>query len=213
MKITKIGHCCLIIELGNITILTDPGAYSSEQENATGIDLILITHEHSDHFHIESLKAVLKNNPDAEIITNKSVGRILEKEHIPYTTVGDNQSVTRKGVSIAGFGTKHWPMYKTMPPIENTAYFINNKLFYPGDSFCDPQKPIDILALPIVGPWTTVPDSIEYVLKLKPKKAFPVHDGILLPNLLELLYFLFKQELAKEKTEFIIMNPGDSKEF
>ena len=62
MKITKLGHCCLIVKEGNITILTDPGSYTTDQNTVKGIDIVLITHEHGDHFHVESLKAILKNN-------------------------------------------------------------------------------------------------------------------------------------------------------
>ena len=62
-------------------ILTDPGTYSTQQNEVKNIDVVLITHEHQDHFHIDSLKALLKNNPQVKIITNKSVGALLEKKY------------------------------------------------------------------------------------------------------------------------------------
>ena len=39
MKIKKIGHCCLLIKLDNLTILTDPGAFSTSQNKVTGIEI------------------------------------------------------------------------------------------------------------------------------------------------------------------------------
>ncbi len=46
MNITKIGHCCLLIKEQGLTILTDPGTWTTDQNNLTGIDVVLITHEH-----------------------------------------------------------------------------------------------------------------------------------------------------------------------
>lgn len=45
--------------------------------------------------------------------------------------------------------------------------------------FFDPKRPIHILALPVAAPWLKISETIEYVLALKPKNTFPVHDGML----------------------------------
>jgi L-ascorbate metabolism protein UlaG (beta-lactamase superfamily) len=179
MKITKIGHCCLIIKEENVTMLTDPGSFTSGQDEVLGINIILITHEHTDHVHVDSLKRILKNNPEAKIITNTSVGKILDKENIPYEIIDDGKEKNIGSVLIQGKGMTHATIHPSLPTVENTGYFINKKLFYPGDALHDPGQPIDILALPIVGPWTKTSEVVDYALKLKPKKAFPVHDGML----------------------------------
>jgi len=179
MRITKIGHCCLVIEEGGIKIITDPGAWTTAQNEEKNINIILITHEHQDHFHIDSLKTVLKNNPQAKIITNDDVGKILEKEKIAYTLLEDGGSKTFHNILIGGFGKEHAYIYKTVPQVINTGYFISNRFFYPGDSFYKPPKPVEILALPVAGPWMKISEAIDYALALKPKHAFPVHDGML----------------------------------
>lgn len=179
MKITKFGHCCLLIEENGVRILTDPGTYSTQQNEVKNIDLVLITHEHQDHLHIDSLKAVLKNNPQAKIITNKTVGTHLEKESINFSIVEHGQTTSEKGVLIEGFGKEHALMYASIPSIQNTGYFIANLLFYPGDAFTNPGKQVEILALPVAGPWMKLPEAVDYALELKPKISFPVHDGIL----------------------------------
>jgi L-ascorbate metabolism protein UlaG (beta-lactamase superfamily) len=177
MKITKFGHCCLLIEENGVRILTDPGTYSTQQNDVVGIDFILITHEHNDHLHIDSLKVILKNNPNAKIITNESVGKLLEKEKILFNIVEDSQGFDANGILIEGFGKKHAVIHSLIPQIQNTGYFIQNKLFYPGDAYVDPCKRIDILALPVAGPWLKLDEAIDYGLKLKPNTCFPVHDG------------------------------------
>lgn len=179
MKITKLGHCCLLIEEDGKRILTDPGSYSTAQNSVVGIDVILITHEHADHLHVESVKQVLKNNPEAKIITNTAVGKVLEKERISYLLLEHLQNMKIEGILIEGFGDEHSKMYKTIPPVQNTGYFIANILFYPGDAFTNPGKKVGILALPVAGPWMKLSEAIDYALEIKPDKCFPVHDGIL----------------------------------
>ncbi len=179
MKITKFGHCCLLIEEKGLRILTDPGSYSTAQNDVKNIDIILITHEHADHVHIPSLKNCIKNNPKARVITNKGVAKLLEPEKIKYEIVEHNQKANIKDVLIEGFGEKHAQMYKTLVPAINTGYFISNKLFYPGDSFYNPKKPVDILALPVAGPWMKLSEAIDYAIEIHSKIVFPVHDGLL----------------------------------
>ncbi|TSC66134.1 MAG: beta-lactamase domain-containing protein [Candidatus Berkelbacteria bacterium Gr01-1014_85] len=179
MKITKFGHCCLLIEVGGVKILTDPGIYSTQQTEVKNIDFVLITHEHADHLHIDSLKELLKNNPQTEVITNKSVGVLLEINQISFTLVEDGQSSSMQGVLIEGFGNDHALMHPLISPIQNTGYLIANKLFYPGDSLTIPEKPVEILALPVAGPWMKLSEAIDYALEVKPKTCFPVHEGIL----------------------------------
>lgn len=178
MKITKFGHCCFLIEERGLRIITDPAMFSEGQNQAKNIDVVLITHKDMDHLEMNSLKTILRNNPQAKIITIKSVGEVLDKENILYDLVGDGQSATEKGILIEGFGVKHALMHASIPQHDNTGYFINNKLFFPGDAFANPHKPVEILALPVVAPWLKISESIDYALELKPKFCFGIHDGI-----------------------------------
>jgi L-ascorbate metabolism protein UlaG (beta-lactamase superfamily) len=213
MHITKIGHCCLIIKVGGVTLMTDPGAYSEGQGSVTGIDIILITHEHPDHLHLESLKEVLKNNPEAEVITNAGVGAKLDEANIPYTLLQGRDSAVPRGIQLEAFDAPHEEIYEEFGQVQNTGYFIADKLFYPGDAFKDPERPIDILALPVAGPWCTIGDAIRYALKLQPKKAFPVHDGMFIEGRGALAHRLPGEVLPKHGIEFVDMKEGDTKEF
>src|SRR3989338_5542153 len=86
MKIKKLGHCCFIAEpKTGVRIMTDPGAFSALQLQEKNINAIIITHEHQDHLHIDSLKKVLENNPNAIVITNTAVGKLLDEAGIKYT--------------------------------------------------------------------------------------------------------------------------------
>src|SRR5690606_28343547 len=90
MRIHKFTHSCIYIE-DEISILFDPGTYTSKEksldiENLPGLDYILITHEHADHFDIQLIQKVLNKFPDVKILTNPSVQRLLSQENIQSYT-------------------------------------------------------------------------------------------------------------------------------
>ena len=183
MKIKKLGHCCLVIDINGKRIMTDPGSYTiNEQESEKNLDLIIITHDHPDHLHIDSLEKVLFNNPSVKIITNKSVGKILSEKKISFEVLEDKISKEILGVELEAHDCKHEEIFEEFGQVENTGFFIDKRLFYPGDAFYNPGKPVGILALPVAGPWSRVRDFMRYVLEVKPKICFPVHDGMLDPN-------------------------------
>jgi len=209
----KIGHCCLVIEESGVKLLTDPGEWSTGQNSVSGLTAILITHEHGDHLHVESLKRVLVNNPNTRIITNTAVGAILQKENIAHEIVANGQRTDVSGIEIEGFGTEHAKVYENMPDVENTGYFIGNKLFYPGDNFYSPGKPIDILALPVGGPWMKMSEALEYVKEIKPRAAFPVHDALFNDIGLGLAHRWPQMICEKLGIQFVAMKEGSVQEF
>src|SRR5687768_7508269 len=153
MEVTKIGHCCLLIKTKGVAILTDPGAWSVAQNDIKGIDIIVITHEHADHFHLDSLKQVLANNPNALIITNSAVAKLLQVQNISATILENQQVTDLKGVNLAAFGTDHAIIHRNLDVVMNTGYLFDNTLFYPGDALTNPKTPVKILAMPMIGPW------------------------------------------------------------
>jgi len=201
MKITKIGHCCLLIEEKGLRILTDPGAWSEAQNELKNIQLILITHEHQDHFYLDSLKQVLKNNPEAKIITNLSVNKLLLAENIQSEILGSDKITNFQGLNLKALGKEHAEIYNDFGRVENTGFLLGEKFFYPGDSFTLPEVPIEVLALPVCGPWLTIKQSINFALAVKPKMAFPVHDGML--KIFGPFYAVPQKLLKEQAVEFI----------
>jgi len=189
-------------------MLTDPGSYTSDDRTVLAlknIHAILITHEHGDHLHIETLKKVLQNNPEARVITVAAVGKILEGESVHHEILEDKQESSVGGVSIEAFGAKHALLHSSIPAIQNTGYFISNRFFYPGDALTDPGKAVEILALPVAGPWLKISEAVDYALNLKPKIAIPVHDGTMVGG----NHFVPSTVLPKNKIEFKVPELGE----
>jgi len=209
MTITKIGHCCLLIEVAEKRILTDPGRYSNEQNSLLEIDLIVITHEHTDHLHTESLLEILKNNPTAQVVCNKSVGDLVKDMNITPVIIDGEDQTEIAGISIAAYDGKHVKIYEDFGQVQNTGYFIADKLFYPGDAYTAPKRPVPVLALPVSGPWCCISDVIDYVKTVNPSQAFPVHDGQLTPAGQSSTHDLIEKALTNTSIEFVKLKTGE----
>ncbi len=214
MKIKKLGHCCLVIETNGKRIMTDPGSYAvDEQSKEKNIDLILITHEHGDHFHIDSLKEILANNPDVKIITNDGVGKLLDVESIKYEVLENKISKEILGIDIEAHDCKHEEIFQDYGQVLNTGYIIDKRLFYPGDAFYNPKKKIEILALPVAGPWAKIKDAIKYALEVKPQVCFPVHDGMLNQSGIDLTHRICHLSLSLFNIDFKNFEDRKEEEF
>lgn len=210
MKITKLGHCCLLIETKGKRLLTDPGCFTIEAHSKLeNIDAILFTHEHADHYHLDSLRILLEKNPNVQIFANSSVSELLTWENIQHTLINDGETIDFEWIILTWYWIKHASQHTSIPLSSNTGYFIDDVLFYPGDALTDPQRTIPVLALPMTWPWIKASESIDYALKLKPEIAFPVHDFIRFGS----THKMPVEILAKNGIEFIPMVEGDSKEF
>jgi L-ascorbate metabolism protein UlaG (beta-lactamase superfamily) len=209
MTITKIGHCCLLIEVAGKRLLTDPGRYSSEQNSLLNIDLIIITHEHTDHLHTDSLLEIIKNNPTAQVVCNQSVAGIISGLGISPRIIDGTDEAEIVGVNITAHDGRHVTIYENFGQVQNTGYFIADTLFYPGDAYTNPQRPVPVLALPVSGPWCCISEVIDYVKEIKPGKALPVHDGQLTPDGQSSTHDLLEKTLADTKIEFIKLKTGE----
>lgn len=213
MKITKIGHCCLLIETDGKRIMTDPGRFTVADHMLENIDVIVYTHEHGDHFHLESVQELVAKNPKVFIVANTAVGKLLTEAGIEFKLLEGTDVTEIAGVHFEAFDARHAEIFEDFGQVQNTGYFITERFFYPGDAYAEPDKPIEILALPVGGPWCRVGDAIRYVLKVKPTVAFPVHDGLSTETGLDVHHRVVATNLADSETEFIPMRPGDGREF
>ncbi len=218
MQITKLGHCCLVLDVKGVKIITDPGNFSTAQDSLTGIHILLITHEHQDHFHTDSVAAIVKNNPSIDIVCNKAVAALIAKEHTgaKVTVVGDGESTTLHGVLIEGFGTEHARIYGDIGTCENTGYMVADTFYFPGDNFYPPlgekgNKAVQVLALPVAGPWMKIAEAIDFAKLIKAPKAFGVHDGMIVPGFRGFARMLLTNMVPE--TEYTALADGESKEF
>jgi len=213
MKITKFGQCCLLVEVAGKRVLTDPGRFTVEQNAVRDIDVVLITHEHADHLHIDSLKEVLAHNAEAVVITNSGVGKLLAEAGIVHTVVEGRATASPAGITLEAYDGPHAEIFESYGQVQNTGYFIADTLFYPGDAYTNPARPVPVLALPVAGPRCKSADAIRYALEVQPEKTFPVHDWLLNDDGIAVTYGVLEVNLSAHNINFIRLGNGETKEF
>ena len=177
MKLTKYQHACFTVEDEGKILVVDPGNFTNDfiaPENIVGV---VITHEHADHFDHEQLAAIVDKNPDAIIIGHEAVVSQIEVFQTNAVNVGD--TITVGPFDLEFFGGTHATIHESMPVPANLGVMINELVYFPGDSFTNPQKPVDTLAIPASAPWMKISEAMDFLADIRPRLAFPTHDAIL----------------------------------
>jgi len=201
VKITKFVHSCLLIETDSKNILIDPGRYSWDSHLLSPTHLpdlshIVITHEHGDHYHEPALRTLSQRFPHAQIVTNNDLAKKIVDLKLPNPISSGSED------NISVFEAPHAPLPLKTPAPLNIGVHIGDKLTHSGDAL-DFPKAREILALPLTGPFAGMTQSLEKVVKLKPKILLPVHDWHWHQQARESMYDMAKKLLAKHKIEFI----------
>lgn len=215
MKIQKFLHSCIALEEQGSRILIDPGEFSLIEkkialEQLPASDIILLTHEHSDHYFAPVIKALLEKK-QGRILTNMSVSRLLKNEGIASDIVAEGSSASIPPFLISGVRAPHGEI-PTLAP-ENIGFLINSKVFHPGDSlaFDLPLSP-DVLLLPISAPWLTLAHALRAAIRVRPKIVVPIHDAIIKDFMLERMYKIAENMLKPEGIVFRPLALGETLE-
>lgn len=178
MKLTKYQHACFVIEKDDATLVVDPGNFSHDFIIPSHVDAIVITHEHPDHLDEGRVQAILQANPKATVIAHESIaGRYTN-----YSAIGAKlgEPYTIGEFTLRFFGGTHASIAESIPVPPNLGVLIEDRLYYPGDSFVVPENvPIKELALPASAPWLKISEAMDFLARVKPAFAFPTHDAIL----------------------------------
>lgn len=176
MKLTKRLHSCVQLEKDGRVLVIDPGAFS-ESDAGLGADVLLVTHEHPDHFEEGRLRAALDANPAAELWTLRSVAEQIAPAYPGRVhTVGHGDAFTAAGFEVQVHGELHAVIHPDLPRITNVGYLVEGSLFHPGDALTVPGTAVDTLLIPVHAPWNKVSEVIDYVREVKPRQAVDIHD-------------------------------------
>jgi L-ascorbate metabolism protein UlaG (beta-lactamase superfamily) len=178
MEFTKFGHACIELAKDGRRLVVDPGAFTHDVD-LTGVEAILITHEHPDHFVEERVRAAAAQNPALEVWANASVAGKLDGLGSRVHVVGAGDAFTAAGFEIQAHGQWHAVIHPDIPRITNVGFLFDDRLFHPGDALTVPDQPIDILMLPAHAPWSRISDLIDWVREISPTRCIAVHDGAL----------------------------------
>jgi L-ascorbate metabolism protein UlaG (beta-lactamase superfamily) len=174
MKLTKFEHACLILEVADGRLIIDPGVFTMPLGDIGDVVAVVITHEHGDHWTPEQLERIIERNP--EVVIYGPAGVAAAAQGFDVTVVTDGDVIEAGAFTLKFFGSKHAVIHESIPVIDNVGVLVNDELYYAGDSYTLPGVPVATLAAPAGAPWLKVSESMDYVLAVAPKRAFPVHD-------------------------------------
>jgi len=185
-----LGHSCLLAEEADSRLLIDPGCFSAGFEELSGLTGILITHIHDDHLDISRMHALLETNPDARIICDEASAEAFQESGVTAEVVHAGDALDL-GLSVRIYGRDHAVIHPELPNVPNVGYLLADRFFVAGDAFTVPDKPIEILAVPVGAAWMKVSEAIDWVNTIRPRVILPVHDH---GNVFaEWIYHLFEQ--------------------
>jgi L-ascorbate metabolism protein UlaG (beta-lactamase superfamily) len=177
VKITKRGHACLELEVSGKRALIDPGFYTDDVSGVENVVALVITHSHDDHCSEQQVAGLVLANPGVKIFGTSEVAAKLPSFDV--TTVYHGDLYQEQGFSFEFFGDMHQVIHESIPLIQNTGVMVNDSLYYPGDSYTTPEKPVDVLACPTSAPWLRIGDVMDFIAAVKPKQSFATHNALL----------------------------------
>ncbi|GGM82466.1 MBL fold metallo-hydrolase [Terrabacter tumescens] len=183
MRVTHLGHACLLVEAADRRILIDPGSFSSGFEDLTDLDAVLVTHNHADHFDAERVAALLRSNPSATVHTDPLTAEKLRAEGLDAVPSRQGEDFAVGDVTVTPVGELHAFNHAKMPRIPNVGVVLRAdgepSLYHPGDAYDGEPGPVDVLAHPLNAPWAASRDSIDFVGRVAPRVFIPIHDALL----------------------------------
>ncbi|MET9491103.1 MBL fold metallo-hydrolase [Nocardia sp. NPDC006630] len=214
MKITHYGHACVLVEIpgaeGSTRVLFDPGTYSQGFEELRDLDLIMITHSHPDHLDSDRLAALITANPQVQLVVGAGSLAALnnpqypEPMREPQHVVVPGEKISLHGVEIVVTGGEHACIHSALPASENLGYLLDESVFHPGDSFDEVPGSVELLLLPIGGPWMKIGEGIDYLRAIAPKTVVPIHQAGL-AAVHQNMHCQLLKNLAPENTTVLVL--------
>lgn len=179
MRLTKFGHSAVRIEHDGTTLAVDPGVWS-QRESVEGVDAVLITHEHPDHYAPDHLRAT-----GAPIFTIDAVAAQIRDgapdlmDRVTVVTPGESWSVGAFGVRAVG--ELHAVIHPELPRFHNSGYLLTageSTIFHPGDALTAPGTPVDVLLAPVCAPWMRVWEGVDFARAVGAARNVAIHDKV-----------------------------------
>ncbi len=186
-------HASMMLTWNGVHILVDPAPpvggpkpddITAEYRAAPTPDLILVTHEHGDHFNVQILQAVA--GADTALVTPRSVADKLPDDLKAKTTMMANGDTAKvKDVPIVAVPAYNTTEERTKyhPKGRDNGYVLTlggKRIYIAGDTEETPEMKaltdVDVAFLPMNLPYTMdIAQAAQAVRDFRPKIVYPYH--------------------------------------
>ena len=211
MRITKHEHAALRIDHEGQALLVDPGGFTTLSGDLDDVTAVVVTHQHPDHFDLTNLERVHDAAPHAPVYAPAGVATAAPGAEV--TIVAPGETVTVGAFTLRFFGGEHAVIHDSIPRIQNLGVLINDELYYPGDSYAIPEGvEVQTLAAPLGAPWLKIGEAMDFVLAVRPRRAFGTHDMTLSQIGRDMHRERLRWATEQDGGEFFDLDPGDALE-
>lgn len=179
MKITKLTHSCLLVQVDDKKLIVDPGIYSwksglIDQDILEDVDYVVITHVHADHCDDNFIQAINAHSPNARWYSTNEVAKKLSGFNITVQTKSDDIGIRFIQSDHADLS----PWMSEQP--EHVSFVLFDELLIGGDCHTLTESyGARIFGGAINGgPWGGVVGFVKMIEAMndRPKLVVPLHD-------------------------------------
>jgi len=180
-----VGHGTLMFKFNGTVIHIDPVSTYADYSTMPKADLVLVSHEHGDHFDAKALDAVKKES--TKFYTIKAVAdKVAWAETVKAGDIlapnGDFSVEIVPAYNIVNVRAPGQPYHQKDNGVGFVFTFGDTRVYVAGDTENTPEmkalKNIDVAFLPMNLPYTMTPEMVADAAKaFKPAILYPYHFG------------------------------------
>ncbi len=184
ISVHPVSHASFVLNTPDTVIYNDPVGGAELYSQLPPADLILITHEHGDHYDVDTLNAIMGEN--TVLLTNPAVLDMLPgelKERASAIGNGDATEIMKIGIEAVPAYNLTEERLKYHPKGRDNGYLLTidgMRIYVGGDTEATPEmrglSDIDLAFVPMNLPYTMgVEQAAEGVADFAPKVMYPYH--------------------------------------
>lgn len=218
MKITRLAQSTILIEDEGRRLAIDPGNYNFEpgrldRSEFPRVDVLIVTHEHADHFDLEAVQAICTESSPL-VLTTETVKAKMNEGGVEATVLLVDETVESNGYRITGVNAEHVVRGQVVDIFGVLVESNGKSVYHTSDTTYLDQTPreVDVVFVPINnrGVAMDFADAARFVREVNPKVAVPVHYDS--PKDSHLDPYAWVELLSDSEIEARVMQFGESLE-